>query len=147
MWFHSNQFPFSREDVGADCFVIYQGHHGDYGASIADAILPGAAYTEKQVILGFKIRPNFMGTTIWSEVNQEINQLLRGYTYYITCKNVWYSKYWKFKNSSKLKKKSNSCTFLKQVHIHKFQTLANIKENTIQFCYKGPNSLSQFVPN
>lgn len=38
----------SREDVGADCFVIYQGHHGDYGASIADAILPGAAYTEKQ---------------------------------------------------------------------------------------------------
>lgn len=24
------------------------GHHGDYGASIADAILPGAAYTEKQ---------------------------------------------------------------------------------------------------
>lgn len=24
------------------------GHHGDHGASIADAILPGAAYTEKQ---------------------------------------------------------------------------------------------------
>ncbi|MFP3032445.1 MAG: molybdopterin-dependent oxidoreductase, partial [Wolbachia sp.] len=28
-------------------FVIYQGHHGDSGAHIADVILPGAAYTEK----------------------------------------------------------------------------------------------------
>lgn len=28
-------------------FVIYQGHHGDRGANIADVILPGAAYTEK----------------------------------------------------------------------------------------------------
>lgn len=37
-----------REDVGPDCFIIYQGHHGDHGAAIADAILPGAAYTEKQ---------------------------------------------------------------------------------------------------
>ena len=27
--------------------VIYQGHHGDAGAHRADAILPGAAYTEK----------------------------------------------------------------------------------------------------
>ena len=28
-------------------FVIYQGHHGDKGAHIADVILPGTAYTEK----------------------------------------------------------------------------------------------------
>merc|ERR1712227_1093247 len=28
-------------------FVIYQGHHGDAGATRADVILPGAAYTEK----------------------------------------------------------------------------------------------------
>ena len=28
-------------------FVIYQGHHGDNGAHVADVILPGAAYTEK----------------------------------------------------------------------------------------------------
>ncbi|MDN5248355.1 MAG: NADH-quinone oxidoreductase subunit NuoG [Wolbachia endosymbiont of Tyrophagus putrescentiae] len=28
-------------------FVIYQGHHGDRGAQIADVVLPGAAYTEK----------------------------------------------------------------------------------------------------
>jgi NADH-quinone oxidoreductase subunit G len=31
----------------SDTFVIYQGHHGDGGAHIADVILPGAAYTEK----------------------------------------------------------------------------------------------------
>ncbi len=30
-----------------DKFVIYQGSHGDKGAEVADVILPGAAYTEK----------------------------------------------------------------------------------------------------
>lgn len=30
-----------------DSFVIYQGHHGDAGAHVADIILPGCAYTEK----------------------------------------------------------------------------------------------------
>ena len=30
-----------------NCFVVYQGHHGDAGARLADVILPGAAYTEK----------------------------------------------------------------------------------------------------
>jgi len=38
----------TREDLPSDCFVIYQGHHGDAGAAIADCVLPGAAYTEKQ---------------------------------------------------------------------------------------------------
>ena len=33
--------------IGADTFVVYQGHHGDAGAHRADVILPGAAYTEK----------------------------------------------------------------------------------------------------
>jgi NADH-quinone oxidoreductase subunit G len=33
-------------DLG-NAFVIYQGHHGDRGASRADVVLPGAAYTEK----------------------------------------------------------------------------------------------------
>ncbi|CAN8067443.1 unnamed protein product [Agarophyton chilense] len=37
-------------DVPNDCFVIYQGHHGDRGASIANVVLPGAAYTEKDSI-------------------------------------------------------------------------------------------------
>lgn len=29
-------------------FICCQGHHGDTGAGMADIILPGAAYTEKQ---------------------------------------------------------------------------------------------------
>ncbi|KAF8440942.1 hypothetical protein L210DRAFT_3630382 [Boletus edulis BED1] len=32
-----------------DAFVVYQGHHGDLGASLADVCLPAAAYTEKSV--------------------------------------------------------------------------------------------------
>ncbi|KZC07823.1 PREDICTED: NADH-ubiquinone oxidoreductase 75 kDa subunit, mitochondrial [Dufourea novaeangliae] len=35
-----------KEDF-ADTFIVYIGSHGDEGASIADVILPGAAYTEK----------------------------------------------------------------------------------------------------
>ena len=38
---------FKDADVPKDAFVVYQGHHGDRGAQIADIILPGAAYTEK----------------------------------------------------------------------------------------------------
>lgn len=37
-----------RSDLPADATIIYQGHHGDAGAAMADIILPGAAYTEKQ---------------------------------------------------------------------------------------------------
>lgn len=37
----------SRSDLGEETFIIYQGHHGDRGAEIADVVLPGAAYTEK----------------------------------------------------------------------------------------------------
>ena len=33
--------------IGDGAFVIYQGTHGDRGASRADVVLPGAAYTEK----------------------------------------------------------------------------------------------------
>ena len=35
------------KDIPPSVTVIYQGHHGDIGASRADIILPGAAYTEK----------------------------------------------------------------------------------------------------
>ncbi|MBU6497546.1 MAG: NADH-quinone oxidoreductase subunit NuoG [Rhodospirillales bacterium] len=42
----ADEFDTSR--IGADTFVVYQGHHGDRGAARADVILPGAAYTEKQ---------------------------------------------------------------------------------------------------
>lgn len=38
----------NKENIPKDCFVVYQGHHGDEGAAMAHAILPGAAYTEKQ---------------------------------------------------------------------------------------------------
>ena len=37
----------ARAEIGWKCFTIYQGHHGDAGATRADIILPGAAYTEK----------------------------------------------------------------------------------------------------
>ena len=30
-----------------DAFIIYQGHHGDIGASRADVVLPGSAFSEK----------------------------------------------------------------------------------------------------
>ena len=38
---------FDPADIPQDAFVVYQGHHGDKGAQIADVVLPGAAYTEK----------------------------------------------------------------------------------------------------
>jgi NADH dehydrogenase (ubiquinone) Fe-S protein 1 len=37
----------SEADIPADAFVIYQGHHGDKGAQLADVVLPGASYVEK----------------------------------------------------------------------------------------------------
>ncbi len=40
----------ARSEIGWQTFVIYQGHHGDHGASRADVILPGSAYTEKDGI-------------------------------------------------------------------------------------------------
>lgn len=37
----------NEADIPKDAFVVYQGHHGDKGAQLADVVLPGAAYTEK----------------------------------------------------------------------------------------------------
>lgn len=37
----------TAKDLPKDAFVIYQGHHGDRGAGLADVVLPGGAYTEK----------------------------------------------------------------------------------------------------
>ncbi|KAM5441611.1 ndufs1 NADH-ubiquinone oxidoreductase subunit [Microsporum ferrugineum] len=37
----------SESDIPKGAFVIYQGHHGDRGAQLADVVLTGAAYTEK----------------------------------------------------------------------------------------------------
>jgi NADH dehydrogenase (ubiquinone) Fe-S protein 1 len=36
-----------QSEIPNDAFVIYQGHHGDRGAQLADVVLPGAAFTEK----------------------------------------------------------------------------------------------------
>lgn len=38
---------FDEAAIPKDAFIVYQGHHGDRGAQIADVVLPGAAYTEK----------------------------------------------------------------------------------------------------
>jgi NADH dehydrogenase (ubiquinone) Fe-S protein 1 len=35
------------KSIPQDAFVVYQGHHGDVGASLADVVLPASAYTEK----------------------------------------------------------------------------------------------------
>ena len=37
------------KSIPQNAFVVYQGHHGDTGAQLADVCLPGAAYTEKSV--------------------------------------------------------------------------------------------------
>ena len=39
----ADDFNFSKKDK----FIVYQGSHGDKGAEIADIVLPGSAYTEK----------------------------------------------------------------------------------------------------
>ena len=39
----ADNFNFEKKDK----FIVYQGSHGDKGAEIADIILPGSAYTEK----------------------------------------------------------------------------------------------------
>ncbi|KAH8112828.1 NADH-quinone oxidoreductase [Phellopilus nigrolimitatus] len=38
------------KSIPKDAFVVYQGHHGDLGAQLADVCLPGAAYTEKSTV-------------------------------------------------------------------------------------------------
>lgn len=37
------------KSIPQDAFVVYQGHHGDIGASLADVCLPATAYTEKSM--------------------------------------------------------------------------------------------------
>ncbi|XP_002991346.2 NADH dehydrogenase [ubiquinone] iron-sulfur protein 1, mitochondrial [Selaginella moellendorffii] len=35
-------------EIPKDCFVVYQGHHGDRSVYRADVVLPGCAYSEKE---------------------------------------------------------------------------------------------------
>ena len=56
---------FDTGKIAPGTFVIYQGHHGDAGASRADVILPGAAYTEKSgtyVNTEGRVQRGFMAT-------------------------------------------------------------------------------------
>lgn len=47
-------------DISDDCFVIYQGHHGDRSAERADLILPSAAYTEQDgIYVNIEGRPQY----------------------------------------------------------------------------------------
>jgi NADH dehydrogenase (ubiquinone) Fe-S protein 1 len=38
---------FDESQIPKDAFIVYQGHHGDKGAQIADVVLPGCSYVEK----------------------------------------------------------------------------------------------------
>ncbi|CAE6449166.1 unnamed protein product, partial [Rhizoctonia solani] len=42
-----NADDISPSSIPQGAFVVYQGHHGDVGAQLADVCLPAAAYTEK----------------------------------------------------------------------------------------------------
>ncbi|KAG6811659.1 NADH dehydrogenase (ubiquinone) 78K chain precursor, 5-prime end [Tricholoma furcatifolium] len=42
-----NADDLAPSSIPEGAFVVYQGHHGDAGAALADVVLPGAAYTEK----------------------------------------------------------------------------------------------------
>lgn len=51
--------------IGEDCFVIYQGHHGDSSVSRADVILPEAAYTEQDgIFVNMEGRPQYARAAI-----------------------------------------------------------------------------------
>ncbi len=51
---------FDISGIGEDCFVVYQGHHGDVAASRADVILPEAAYTEQDgIFVNLEGRPQY----------------------------------------------------------------------------------------
>lgn len=51
---------FDASLIGKDCFVIYQGHHGDEAVKRADVIFPEAAYTEQDAIfVNMEGRPQY----------------------------------------------------------------------------------------
>ncbi len=65
---------FDTANIGANTFVIYQGHHGDAGARRADVILPGAAYTEKHgtyVNLEGRVQQGFMAVSPPGEARED----------------------------------------------------------------------------
>ena len=76
---------FDTAKIGANTFVIYQGHHGDAGASRADVILPGAAYTEKHgtyTNLEGRVQQGFMAVSPPGEAREDW-RILRAISAYI----------------------------------------------------------------
>jgi NADH-quinone oxidoreductase subunit G len=76
---------FDTAKIGADSFVIYQGHHGDAGAARADVILPGAAYTEKPgtyVNLEGRVQQGFMAVSPPGEAREDW-RILRAISAYL----------------------------------------------------------------
>jgi len=79
----ADEFETSR--IGAETFVIYQGHHGDAGAARADVILPGAAYTEKAgtyVNLEGRVQSGFQAATPPGEAREDW-KILRAVSAYL----------------------------------------------------------------
>ncbi len=80
-----------------DCFVIYQGSHGDKGAHVADVILPGCAYTEKdgtyvnlegRVQRGYKaVSPPGEAKTDW-EIICKVSDVIGGNLSYVTLSDI-----------------------------------------------------------
>jgi len=55
-----------------NCFVIYQGSHGENGVQFADVILPGASYTEKEAtFVNIESRPQLTSRAIFPPKNTQ----------------------------------------------------------------------------
>ena len=69
-------------------FVVYQGHHGDVGAHVADVILPGAAYTEKNcTYVNTEGRPQLLKQAVFPPGEaKEDWKILRAFSDYVNCK-------------------------------------------------------------
>ncbi|MBN8512407.1 MAG: NADH-quinone oxidoreductase subunit G [Rickettsiales bacterium] len=60
-----NADDFDVTKIGNNCFVIYQGHHGDKMAARANVILPEAAYTEQDgIFINLEGRPQMARAAI-----------------------------------------------------------------------------------
>ncbi|QGR02496.1 NADH-quinone oxidoreductase subunit G [Ehrlichia ruminantium] len=90
----ADEVNFCRSDSS---FIIYQGHHGDKGAQVADVILPGAAYTEKNATYvntegrvqrtNMAVPPPGMAKEDWSII-QELSKYLKVDMQYNTIDSV-----------------------------------------------------------
>ena len=69
-------------------FVVYQGHHGDVGAHVADVVLPGAAYTEKNcTYVNTEGRPQLLKQAVFPPGEaKEDWKILRAFSDYVNCK-------------------------------------------------------------